>query len=228
MTTQNNTKKSSNYKVLIQIGMKLHNPQVVQAYRERLDSDNSSINPIYSKYLRLYPEDSVWEILIKFFLFYIVDGRLWVQSTTPMWWAQKKEAFIPQLAIQYRPSGERKKFAYASYAGNPELHIPHYNGENNPSLPAYTVGKFSAKYILKDQTYILIHAQTFDEAIAVVVKHASYTKENKRPPGEILENITTTTRKKKPRMDGIKIQPYKAEYFTGGKTGIKTLAKIQS
>jgi hypothetical protein len=226
MTTPNPNKKSSNYKILIQVGMKLHNPQVLVAYRENLDSQDADIKPIYSKYLRLYPEDSVWEILIKFFLFYIVDGRLWVQSTTPMWWPQKKEAFRPQLAIQYRPTGDRKRFAYADYAGNPELHIPHYNGEPTPSLPPYTIGKYSAKYILKDGSFIVINAATEEEAIAVVAKHASYIKESKRPEGTIEENITTTKRKKKPRLDGIKIEPYKGEYFTGGKNGINTLVRL--
>ena len=72
MTTANPQKKSSNYKVLIQVGMKLHNPQVIAAYKEYLDGEEQTIEPIYSKYLRLYPEDSVWEILIKFCLFYLV------------------------------------------------------------------------------------------------------------------------------------------------------------
>jgi hypothetical protein len=227
MTTTNPQKKSSNYKVLIQIGMKLHNPQVIQAYKEHLDSEEQTIEPIYSKYLRLYPEDSVWEILIKFCLFYLVDGRLWVQSSTPMWWEQKAQSFKPQLAIQYRPVGNRRKFSYGVYAGNPELHIPHYNGDGNPHIPSYTIGKYSAKYTLIDQTYLMINAHTQEEAIAVLVKMASYTKVDKRPHGEITENITTNTRRKNPRMDGIKIEPFKAEFFTGGKYGIKGLVKIQ-
>ncbi len=226
MSILNPQKKSSNYKMLIQVGMKLHNPQVIDAYKQHLDSDQESIEPIYSKYLRLYPEDSVWEILIKFCLFYLVDGRLWVQSTSPMWWAQKGESFKPQLAIQYRPIGSRKKFSYGVYAGNPELHIPHYNGDSSPHLPSYTVGRYSAKYTLKDQTYLMINAATQEEAIAVISKMATYTKEDKRKDGSILENITTNTRPKKPRMDGIKIEPFKAEYLEGGKHGTKTLLKI--
>lgn len=227
MVNVNPQKKSSNYKVLIQVGMKLHNPQVISAYKEHLDSDEQTIEPIYSKYLRLYPEDSVWEILIKFCLFYLVDGRLWVQSSTPMWWAQKGASFKPQLAIQYRPVGNRKKFSYGVYAGNPELHIPHYNGDGNPHLPSYTIGKYSAKYTLTDQTYLMINAASPEEAISVLIKMASYTNFDKRPDGEIEQNITTNTRRKNPRMDGIKIEPFKAEYFVGGKNGIKGLVKIQ-
>lgn len=227
MTATNPQKKSSKYRVLIQMGMKMHNPQVIEAYSEKIDSEDAAIKPIYSKYMRLYPDDSVWEILIKFCLFYLVDGRLWVQQSTPMWWALKKETFKPQLAIQYRPVGDRKRFGFDSYAGNPELHIPHYNGESNPQLATYTIGKYSAKYMLNDGTYILINASSLDEAIEVVLKHASYTKTSKRPPGEILDNITTTSRKRKPRMDGIKIEPFKAEQLTGGKDGVKGLVRIQ-
>jgi hypothetical protein len=227
MTTGNAQKKSSNYKVLIQVAMKLHNPQVIQAYKIHLDAEEETVEPLYSKYLRIYPEDSVWEILIKFCLFYLVDGRLWVQSSTPMWWALKKETFKPQLAVQYRPVGDRQRFSFANYAGNPELHIPHYNGESNPHLPSYTIGKHSAKYILNDGTYILINAKTEEEAIAVVLQHASYTKPDKRPPGSIEDNLTTTKRKRVPRMNGIKIEPFKAEYFTGTKDGIRGLVKIQ-
>jgi hypothetical protein len=227
MTNANPQKKSSLYKVLIQIGMKLHNPQVIQAYREHLDSEEQTIEPIYSKYLRLYPEDSVWEILIKFCLFYLVDGRLWVQSTTPMWWAQKGASFKPQLAIQFRPVEKRHKFGYGSYAGNPELHIPHYNGDLEPHIPAYTVGRFSAKYTLTDQTYIQVNSYTAEEAQEMVIKLAGYTNLKHRPDGDITDNLTYTSRKKKPRMDGMKIAPYKAEYFAAGKTGMKVILKIQ-
>lgn len=227
MPTQNPQKKSSNYKVLVQVGMRLHNPQVIQAYKQYLDGEDESIEPIYSKYLRIYPEDSVWEILIKLFIFYIVDGRLWVQSSTPMWWAQKGASFKPQLAVHYRPVGKRPKFAYRSYAGNPELHIPHYNGDRSPKIPSYTIGPFMAQYILTDQTYLMINAASMEEAIEVVVKMAEYTKTDKRPEGAIRDNLDFKVHKKKPRMNGIKIEPYKAEYFEGGKYGVKSKLKIQ-
>jgi hypothetical protein len=227
MTNANAQKKSSNYKVLIRVAMKLHNPQVVQAYQVNLDAEEETIDPLYSKYLKIYPDDSVWEILIKFCLFYLVDGRLWVQASQPMWWAQKKDSFKPQLTIQYRPVGERKKFGYKRYANNPQLHIPHYNGDDNPRLPTYTIGRHRAKYTLKDETYILINAATLDEAIAVVTRHASYTKEDKRPEGTIEDNITTTSAKKKPRLDGVKIEPFKAEHFEGTKDGLRAGVRIQ-
>ncbi|WP_309733182.1 hypothetical protein [Chamaesiphon sp. OTE_75_metabat_556] len=227
MSTPNANKKSSSYKVLIQVAMKLHNPQVIEAYQLNLEEEQDQIQPIYSKYLRIYPEDSVWEILIKFCLFYLVDGRLWVQSSIPMWWAQKKENFKPQLAIQYRPVGTRKKFSFRSYANNPTLHIPHYNGENRPYLPSYTIGRYRVTYILKDQTSIVINASTLEEAEKVVIQHANYTKLDKRPEGSVEDNLTRTRSNKTPRMNGVKIEPFKGEYFTGGEYGINTLVRIQ-
>jgi hypothetical protein len=227
MSSPNGGKKSSNYRALVMVCSKLHNPQVVDAYRPQLDIEDNNTDAIYGKYLTIYPDDSVWELILKLLIFYLVDGRMWVQATTPMWWAQKSQQFKPQLAIQYRPVGTRKKFGFQNYAGNPEAHIPHYNGDPSPHLPSYTIGKFSAKFTLIDQTYLMINAHTAEEAIAVISKLASYTKVDKRPPGTIEENITTNTRRKAPRMDGIKIEPYKAEYFEGGKGGIKSLVKIQ-
>jgi hypothetical protein len=227
MTTANPQKKSTSYKILIRIAIRLHNPQVIDAYREYLDSEERTIEPIYMKYLQLYPEDSVWEILLKFCIFYLVDGRMWVQSSTPMWWAQKGASFKPQLAIHYRPVGKRPKFGYRSYAGNPELHIPWYNGDQHPKIPSYTIGKFSAQYILLDQTYLMVNASSMEEAIEVVVKMAEYTKPDKRPDGKIQDNLDFKVHKKKPRMDGIKIAPYKAEYFEGGKQGVRSKLKIQ-
>jgi hypothetical protein len=227
MSSPNNTKKSSNYRVLVMVCSTIHNPQVADAYRPQLDDPGNITDEIYGKYLTIYPDDSVWELLLKLLIFYLVDGRMWVQSTTTMWWAQKAQAFKPQLAIQYRPQGNRKKFGFRNYAGNPEAHIPHYNGEPSPHIPAYTLGRYSAKYTLIDQTYLMVNAHTPEEAIAVLTKLASYTKPDKRPVGTIEENITTNTRRKAPKMDGIKIEPFKAEYFNGGKYGIKSLVKIQ-
>jgi hypothetical protein len=226
MSTSNTSKKSTGYKILVQVGMKLYNPQVIAAYAPRLDEDEGQTREIYSKYLRIYPEDSVWEILIKLLIFYLVDGRLWLQASTPMWWSLKREKFRSQLVIQYRPTGDRKRFGYSNYAGNPQLQIPHYDGNPAPELPRYTVGRYSAKYILSDQSYILINAQTQEEAIDVVAKHARYTKSKYRPEGSIEENITITGKKKKPKLDGVKIEPYKAEYLSGTKDGVKSLVRI--
>jgi hypothetical protein len=221
------SKKWSNYKVLVQIAMRLHNPQVIQAYRHYLDSPEDAIHVILLKHLKIYKENSILEVLLKFGIFYFVDGRLWVQSSTPMWWPQKAESFKPQLTIQYRPLKYTRKTGPYSYHGNPELHIPHYDGSVNPSIPRYTIGRFSAKYTLRDQTYLMINAATQDEAIAVITKMASYTRKSKRPDGEISANISTNTRPKVPRMNGVTIEPFKAEYFSGGKEGTKSILRLQ-
>lgn len=227
MTKLNEAKKFNNYKVLVQLAMRIHNPQVMQAYRNNGELEREPINIVLAKYLRVYPKDSLLDVLIKCILFYMVDGRLWVQSSTSTYWAQKSKAFKPQLVIQYRPVGERKKFGYNSYAGNPQFSIPHYDGTDSPLIPAFTMGRYTAKYMLTDQSYIMINAISQEEAISVCAKMASYTDRRLRPTGEIIENISISTRTKKPRMDGIKIEPFKGEYLDSGEYADKSLVRLQ-
>lgn len=227
MTKLTGAKKFNNFKVLVQVAMRLHNPQVMQAYRNNGEIEQDPVNSVLVKYLRIYPKDSLLDVLMKCILFYMVDGRLWVQSSTPTQWSQRSRSFKPQLAIQYRPVGKRKKFGYNSYAGNPQFCIPHYNGADSPYLPAFTLGKYTAKYMLTDQSYLMINAVSQEEAITVCAQMASYTDERLRPTGTILENISISTRPKEPRMQGVKIEPFKGEYLSGGEYADKTLVRLQ-
>lgn len=227
MTRLTEAKKFNNYKVLVQIAMRLHNPQVMEAYRSNGAAEREGLDIVLAKYLKIYPKDSILDVLMKCILFYAVDGRLWVQSTSPSQWSQRSKSFKPQLVIQYRPVGKRKKFGYNSYAGNPQFCIPHYDGTGSPYLPAFTLGKFTAKYMLNDQSYLMINAVSQEEAIAVCAQMASYTDERLRPTGTILENISISTRPKQPRMQGVKIEPFKGEYLRDGDYADKALVRLQ-
>jgi hypothetical protein len=227
MTELAQAKKYNNYKVLVKIAMRIHNPQVIQAYRGGFNGVYTSLDTVLVKYLKVYPKDSLMDVLMKFALFYFVDGRLGVQSSNLTWWPQKSETFKPQLIIQYRPSGERKKFGYNSYAGNPQFVIPHYNGADSPLIPSFTIGQYSAQYTLDDQSYIRINASSEEEAREVVLQMAKYVKDVRRPNDEVKPLVTTSKRAKKPRMDGVKIEPFKGEYFTGGQNGERLLVRLQ-
>lgn len=227
MTELVQAKKYNNYKVLVRIAMRIHNPQVIQAYRGGINGVYDPLDTVLVKYLKVYPKDSLMDVLMKFALFYMVDGRLGVQSSNLTWWTQKAETFKPQLVIQYRPTGERKKFGYNSYAGNPQFVIPHYNGADSPVIPSFTIGQYSAKYMLDDQSYIMINASSEEEAIGVVSQMAKYVLDSRRPNDEIKPAISTSKRARKPRMDGVKIEPYKGEYFTGGQDGERLLVRLQ-
>lgn len=227
MTFLKPAKKQTTYQILIKVAMRIHNPQVIQAYRMGINGVYKPLDAVLIKYLKIYAGDSLLDVLMKFALFYLADGRLGVQSSNLTFWTQKSATFKPQLVIQYRPVGDRKKFGYNSYAGNPQFVIPHYNGADSPFIPSFTIGQYSAKYMLDDQTYIMINASTEEEAIGVVFQMAKYVLDSRRPVDEIKPAISTSKRAKKPRMDGVKIEPYKGEYFTGGQDGERLLVRLQ-
>jgi hypothetical protein len=222
MTQSKDIKKYTQYRILRQLAARIHNPQVIQAYANRLDRDDkeNSTSLFLRQNLIVKPKDNFSEIILKSLIFYLMCGRLNVGFVVPMMWTSKADKFKPQLAISFRPV-KRRKIKYGKYDPNTELHIPHYNLAVPLSIPSYTVGMQTAKYTLTDQTYILVNALTEEEAIKVVAKLAEYTQKSKRPKGTILENITTTRRRGKVLdLDNQKIVPFYAAYYEGGKGGM--------
>jgi hypothetical protein len=136
-----------------------------------------------------------------------------------MWWTVKSDKFIPQLVIAFRPA-TRRKLSFGKYDRNPQLQIPHYNGDEHPKIPGYTVGKHSAKYILTDGSFILVNAKSEEEAISVVEQLAKYVIESKRPSGTILDNISTTKRRGNPlNLTDRAIVPFRGDYYKKGNEG---------
>jgi hypothetical protein len=105
-----------------------------------------------------------------------------------MYWSVKVERGLrQQLAIAFRPD-KRKRYSFGKYDRNILLHIPHYNGDPNPKIPSYTVGQSSAKIILTDQSSILVHAKTEEEAVSMVKALLAYV-EPKFVPKDYVINI---------------------------------------
>jgi hypothetical protein len=220
-TDQKETKAYTEFVTLRKLCMRIHNPQVVAAYTHKLDGEDSdnSIAKLLFDNLQIKTQDTFNAMIIRILIFYLLCGRLSVSSTVPMWWAVKKQKFIDQLVISYRPAS-RRKLAFRKYDPNAELHIPHYNGDDNPQIPSYTVGQQSAKYTLKDESYIMVNASTEEEAIKTVAKLAEYVKVDKRPSGEVLENITTTKRRgRKLALSDRLIVPFLGDYYKKGDQG---------
>jgi hypothetical protein len=230
MSISDDIKKIGTFQLLRQLCMRIHNPQVIHAYTNLLDSENDENTPraFLRRHLIVGKNDNFSEIVLKFLIFYLGCGRLQVSSILPTLWNTKADAYKPQLAISFRPE-VRRRLKYGKYDDNSELHIPHYDPkQGQPVIPAYTVGMQSAKYALKDQSYILVNAMTVDEAVKVVSQLAKYTAEKMRPEGSIEENITTTKRKgKRINLYGQKMIPFKAAYFVGGREGISPNFTIQ-
>lgn len=218
---QKETKGYTEFVILRRLAMRIHNPQVVAAYTHRLDGEDAenAIAKLLFDNLQIKPQDTFNAMIMRILIFYLLCGRASAVATTPMMWAVKAEKFKPQLVIAFRPAS-RRKLAFGKYDKNAELHIPHYNGAENPQIPSYTVGNQSAKYILKDGTYILVNAKTEEEAIKVVEQLVGYVKESQRPEGTILDNITTTKRRgNKLNLLNRLIVPFRGDYFKKGDEG---------
>jgi hypothetical protein len=214
-------KAYTEFVILRRIAMRIHNPQVIAAYTHRLDGvdGENEVAKLLHDNLQIKNQDTFNAMILRVLIFYLLCARLATSSTVPMWWTVKRERFIPQLVIAFRPA-IRRKLSFGKYDYNCELHIPHYNGDEHPKIPAYTVGQYSAKYILKDGTFILVNAHTEEEAISVVEKLVSYTIESKRATGTILENISTTKRRgKRLSLADRLVVPFRGDYYKKGEQG---------
>jgi hypothetical protein len=165
--------------ILVRIAVKIHNPQVAYAYENQ---------PYLRTNLLIRPADTLMIIFFKCLIFYLMAGRLNSSATVPMYWSVKIERGLrQQLAIAFRPD-KRKRYSFGKYDRNLTLHIPHYNGDQRPKIPSYTVGQISAKVILTDQSSILVHAATESEAVSVVEALLKYV-EPKFIPKDHVVNI---------------------------------------
>ena len=207
--------------ILRRLCMRIHNPQVVAAYTHRLDGEDgeNEIAKLLYEHLQIKTQDTFNAIVVRILIFYLLCARLSVVSSMPMYWAVKKETFVDQLEIDFRPE-ERRKLGFRKYDSNPKLHIPHYNGDQKPKIPKYTVGQYSVKYTLKDQSYILVNCSTEKEGIQVVEKLAAYVKDEAKPSGSVADNLILTTRRgKRLALEGRAIVPFLATYHSKGNKG---------
>jgi hypothetical protein len=189
-------------RLLKTISFKIHNPQVAMAYSDQ---------PVLRSALLVRTADNFTLWAMKVLIFYLVCGRLNTSATVPMYWSTKIERGLrQQLAIAFRPE-KRRKFKFGKYDRNVQLHIPHYNGDLNPKIPSYVVGQCSAKATLTDQSSILIHAETEEEATRMVSALLRYV-EPKFVPKDLV--ISTTKRKGKAiALTGQKVRAFRADYY---------------
>jgi hypothetical protein len=189
-------------RILDGVLFKIHNPQVAMAYEEQ---------PFLRSALIIRTADNFTIKILKIAIFYLVCGRINTASTVPMYWSTKVERGLrPQLAIAFRPD-KRRRFSFGKYDNNLQLHIPHYNGSQSPKIPSYVVGQHSAKIILKDQSSILVHAESEAEAIRVVEALLHYVD-----PLYVPKNLVISTTKRKGaalKLSGQKVRPFKADFY---------------
>jgi hypothetical protein len=193
-------KSATEFKQLSGILFKVHNPQVAMAYGDQ---------PFLRSALLIRTADNFTTIALKIFIFYLVCGRINTAATTPMYWPTKvQKGLRAQLAIAFRPE-KRRRIKFGRYDPNTQCHIPHYNGTQNPKIPSYTVGIYSCRVTLTDQSTILINGDSETEAQRVVDALLKYV-EPKFIPKEI---HYVHTKRKGIKLEAQRVRPFRADYY---------------
>ena len=190
---------------MIRIG---HNRRVRNYFKDIAvdDSKNTGREAIKASLL-VRDEDSAIETLNKmtYFANYLEQENI---STYPEGWETKKGQDIPQLAIIYRDIDKK------AISGNYVLHIPHFDGTRTPRVPTYTKGDYWARWILKDNSQIVVNGSTKAEAVRVIRRLERYVDskfQTKEVPWLKLGEYSRGTIKK------IKVAPLRADYYPEGK-----------
>ena len=190
---------------MIRIG---HNRRVKRYFRDissdtRTDTGRTALKTS----LLIRDNDSALESLNKmtYFSNYLAKD---FSATMPDGWQIIKGQDIPQLAIIFRPTDKNNK------SGNYTLHIPHYNGDRTPNFPIYTKGTHWARWILKDNSRLVVNASTKAEALRVIKKLEKYV-DRKFQTNESL--WLTTGEVAKDIYKKLKVAPLRADYYPEGK-----------
>lgn len=190
---------------IIKIG---HNRRVKKYFRdEKSDTRTNTGRQVIKTALLIRDNDSALEVANKqiYFANYLNQETL---ASYPDGWQIKKGQNIPQLAIIYRDINKK------SQSGNYTTYIPHFNGTKNINIPSYDKGDYWARWILKDNSQIIINARTEAEAIKVVKRLERYVEKKYQTPEQpwlTTGKLATGTIKK------IKVAPIRADYYPEGK-----------
>lgn len=185
-----------------------HNRRVKQYFKD-VNSDtgvNTGRSAIKTSLL-IRNADSAIETLNKmtYFANYLERD---IVATYPEGWQVKKGQDIPQLVIIYRDINPKSK------SGDYPLYIPHYKGTKKPVIPSYKKGDHWARWILKDNTRIIVNASTEAEALRVInklEKHVDPKFRTSEKPWRTVGEAAKGTYKQ------IKVAPIRADYYSKGK-----------
>ncbi len=189
---------------IIRIG---HNRKVKQFFKD-INSDTSFANgrAVLKTALLIRDNDSAIETLNKQIYFNNIYQEL--VTSYPDGWQIRKGQDIPQLAIIFRPVDKDNK------SGNYTLHIPHYNGSKNPKVDSYYKGDYWARWILKDNSQIVVNAKTKAEALKTIKKLEKQVISKFQTP-EL--PWLTTGKVTKGTYKEIQVKPIRADYYPKGK-----------
>jgi hypothetical protein len=186
-----------------------HNRDVKKWFKD-ISSDTNTVTgrQVLKTCFLIRDEDSAIEVMNKMLAYqaYIKKyGDLTAVASIPEDWQLKVEAQRPQLVVVFRPTSKKEKSGYYSFV------IPHYNGDKTPSIKSFTKGNYWARIILKDNSKIVINANTENNAVEMAKSFLKYVeakyKTNNIRTGEYLDNPFKV----------LSLKPWRADYYPNGK-----------
>ncbi|HEY9768262.1 MAG TPA: hypothetical protein V6C71_07095 [Coleofasciculaceae cyanobacterium] len=190
---------------MIRIG---HNRRVRNYFKDvKSETSKNTRREAIKTSLLVRDEDSAIETLnnMTYFANYLEQENI---SSYPEGWEIKKGQDIPQLAIIYRDINKK------SISGNYTLVIPHFKGTKALSITSYSKGDHWARWILKDNSQIVVNGSTQAEATGVIRRLERYVEnkfQTKEVPwlkfGEYSRGI----------IKKIKVTPIRTDYYPEGK-----------
>lgn len=158
--------------------------------------------------LLIKPKDSQVNALTKIQIFQAIYGDI-ASPVMPEWWPIRVGADRPQLVVVFR-SDDKVKSQF-------QITIPHYSGSKNPKIPDFRKGSHFARYVLKDNSKLIVYAASESEAVRMAEQmyryvSSRYRAENPRP-------TTGVTRSN--RFKEVKAVPIFADYYPDGQRGAR-------
>lgn len=193
---------------MIRVG---HNRRVRNYFKDvQADDSKASGRTAIKSSLLIRDEDSAIETLNKmtYFANYLERDNV---VALPDGWQIKKGQDIPQLAIIFRPVDKKNK------SGDYTIHVPHHNGSKNVKALTYSKGNHWARWILKDNSHIVVNGKTEAEALRVIEALEKNVEPKFRSPKD--QWLVTGTYTGKPFKE-IKVTPLRADFYKTGKAQI--------
>jgi hypothetical protein len=214
-------------KVLISIVMRLYNPEVMYTYTGKGGSENEAVGAtkqVLRTHLTVKPDDTPIVAIFRMFIFFFVCGRYIIAAAPLTLYPVHKDRTRNHLHVYQKPIRKGQKIIRsdgrieaAPYA---EFSIPHYIGSNRPKIPVYTYGGWAVSMKFTDQSSISIKTLTREEGVKTILELAKFVDSKYYPQGGLVEknlNISEPNEGKKNRLHGVKLKPYKVEYYKFGK-----------
>ena len=214
-------------KVLISIVMRIYNPEVMYTYTGNGGSENEAIaetKGVLRTHLTVKPDDTLMIAIFRMFIFFFVCGRYIVAAAPLTLYPVHKDRTRTHLHLYFKPARKGQKIIRqdgrienAPYA---DFSIPHYVGGQRPTIPHYTYGGWCISIKFTDQSSISIKTLTREEGVKTILELAKFVDAKYHPLGGLTEknlSISEPNNGKKNRLHGIKLKPYKVEYYLFGK-----------